>query len=64
MPTGGGPCFFEDVLQPLEAIVVADDRMWHHATNILPALEEPGHRDIMIISFCHSARSSGVVRIS
>jgi hypothetical protein len=51
MPTGGGPCFFEDVLQPLDAIVVADDRMWHHATDIFPAGDAPGHRDIMIVSF-------------
>ena len=51
MPTGGGTCFFEDVLQPLEAIVMADDQMWHHATDILPAGPGPGHRDILIVSF-------------
>jgi hypothetical protein len=51
MPTGGGPCFFEDILRENEAIVVADDKMWHHATDILPAADAPGHRDIMIVSF-------------
>jgi hypothetical protein len=51
MPLGGGACFFEDVLQPNEAIIMADDKLWHHATNILPAGPGPGHRDIMIISF-------------
>lgn len=51
MPTGGGACFFEDVLQPNDAIIVADDKMWHNATDIEPIGNEPGHRDIMIISF-------------
>ena len=51
MPTGGGACFFEDVLQPNDAIIVADDKMWHNATDIEPISNEPGHRDIMIISF-------------
>lgn len=51
MPTGGGPCFFEDVLQPLEAIVMADDKMWHHATDILPAGPGPGHRDTLLVTF-------------
>ena len=56
MPNGGGPCFFEDVLQPQEAIVMADDRMWHHATDILPAGPGPGHRDTLIVSFNAWAR--------
>jgi hypothetical protein len=51
MPTGGGPCFFEDVLQKNEAIMMADNQMWHNATDILPIGNQPGHRDIMIISF-------------
>ncbi|WCM88676.1 2OG-Fe dioxygenase family protein [Acidovorax sp. NCPPB 3576] len=51
MPTGGGPCFFEDILQENEAIIVADDQMWHNATHILPKTEAGGHRDILIISF-------------
>jgi hypothetical protein len=51
MPTGGGSCFFEDVLQKHEAIIMADDKLWHHATDIIPANEQPGHRDILIITF-------------
>lgn len=51
MPTGGGPCFFEDVLQPLEALAMADDKLWHHATDILPAGPGPGHRDTLLVSF-------------
>jgi hypothetical protein len=51
MPAGGGPCFFEDILQSNEAIIMADDQMWHNATDILPIGSRPGHRDIMIISF-------------
>jgi len=31
MPTGGGPPFFEDVLQENEAIIFEDTRMWHNA---------------------------------
>lgn len=51
MPTGGGPAFFEDVLLKNEAIIMADDQMWHHATDIIPIEDSPGHRDIMIVSF-------------
>ena len=51
MPTGGGACFFEDILQVNEAIIMADDKMWHNATDIIPTGDQPGHRDIMIISF-------------
>jgi hypothetical protein len=51
MPTGGGACFFEDILCKNEAIIMADDKMWHNATDIRPATDAGGHRDIMIISF-------------
>jgi hypothetical protein len=51
MPTGGGPCFFEDILRKDEAIVMADDKMWHNATDIIPLNDQLGHRDIMIVSF-------------
>lgn len=51
MPTGGGKPFFEDVLQPNEAIIFNDTRMWHNATDIIPLGEEQGHRDILIVSF-------------
>lgn len=51
MPTGGGNCFFEDVLQENEAIIFVDSEMWHHATDVLPCEDDIGYRDIMIISF-------------
>jgi hypothetical protein len=51
MPTGGGDPFFEDLLNENQAIIFDDRKMWHNATNIMPLGDEPGHRDIMIISF-------------
>lgn len=51
MPTGGGDCFFEDILQKDEAIIMADDKLWHNATDIISADGRSGHRDILIVSF-------------
>jgi len=50
MPTGGGDPFFSQVLQPGQAMIVEDGRMWHHATDIVSHDGSPGYRDIWIVS--------------
>jgi hypothetical protein len=51
MPTGGGAPFFETILQPNQAVVYEDGKMWHNATDILPIDEDAdGVRDIWIVA--------------
>ena len=38
MPTGGGPCFFEDVLQKNEAIMMADNKRASRRTSCRSAI--------------------------
>ena len=51
MPTGGGKPFFETILNPNQAVVYDDGKMWHNATDILPINEDVGgFRDIWIVA--------------
>jgi hypothetical protein len=50
LPTGGGEPFFSTVLEPGQAMVVEDGRMWHHATDIVSRDGLLGYRDIWIVS--------------
>jgi hypothetical protein len=50
MDTGSKDPFFDQVLQPGQALIVEDERMWHHATDIVPLDGRYGHRDIWIVS--------------
>ena len=51
MPTGGGEPFFRVTLQPNQALVYDDGKMWHHATDIEPTHPSGGHRDLWIVAF-------------
>jgi hypothetical protein len=50
-PLDGGDVFFRTVLQPGQALVHEDPKMFHHATNITHLSEEGGYRDIWIFAF-------------
>ena len=51
MPIGGGEPFFEVTLQPNQALVYDDNKMWHFASDIEPISEETGIRDLWIVAF-------------
>ncbi|MHA7773872.1 2OG-Fe dioxygenase family protein [Roseibium sp. M-1] len=50
-PLGGGEPFFKYILQPGEALVHEDPKMFHHGTNIRHLSDEGGYRDIWILAF-------------
>lgn len=50
MPLGGGEAFFKTVLEPGQALVIEDERMWHDATEIVSLDGQLGYRDIWIVS--------------
>lgn len=50
MPTGGGKPFFETILEPNQALVFEDGKMWHNATDIVPIRGDVGgFRDVCIV---------------
>lgn len=50
MPLGGGEPFYSITLEPGQALIVEDERMWHHATDIVSRDGKLGYRDIWIVS--------------
>lgn len=50
MPVGGGEPFFKTTLQDGQAALLADEEMFHYVTDI-KAVEERGHRDIIVVAF-------------
>jgi hypothetical protein len=50
MPVGGGEPFFKTTLQEGQAVLLDDEHLFHHVTDIEPVVDE-GHRDIVIIAF-------------
>ena len=50
METGSQTPFYERTLPSGTALVVEDERMWHHATDIQPCGPERACRDIWIVS--------------
>lgn len=50
METDSKTPFYERELSPGAALIVEDERMWHHATDIKPFGAPRGHRDIWIVS--------------
>lgn len=56
MPPGGGKPFFAATLQPGQAILIDDGRMFHNTTDLSPVGSAEGHRDIVIVAFLDWAR--------
>ena len=50
-PVGEGDAFFSTQLEPGQAMMIEDERMWHHATDITSLDGSLGFRDIWIVSF-------------
>lgn len=50
MPLDGGEPFYSTTLEPGQALVIEDERMWHYATDIVSRDGGLGYRDIWIVS--------------
>jgi hypothetical protein len=50
IPLGGGDPFYSTMLEPGQAMIVEDERMWHDATQIVSRDGALGYRDIWIVS--------------
>lgn len=51
LPLEGGDAFFSTTLQPGQALVHEDPKMFHYASNIEHLTAEGGYRDIWILAF-------------
>lgn len=56
MPLGGGEPFYRTLLEPGQAVIMDDGRMYHHATDLSAGDREGGYRDILIVAFIDWAR--------
>jgi len=50
IPLGGGEPFYSITLLEGQGLLIEDERMWHHATDILLADGDLGYRDVWIVS--------------